>query len=175
MNVTSIAPRLNKQRLSGLVSTMASPSAPCGVRPLANPIPVNLIPADVSQLWLKLTALYGQLFISKHGVADDGVWFATLKDLTPKALVSGVERLMTLSPGDKFCDFPPNCLQFRALCLSFYSELGLPKVMDAYREIENRMYLTNVAWIHPAVEYTAAKLGSDFLNMTKINVKYDFL
>jgi len=105
------------------------------------------------------------LFISKHGVADEGAWLATLKDLTPKALISGVERLMALSQGDKFCDFPPNCLQFRALCLGFYSDLRLPSVTEAHREVLNRAYLGQAPWSHPAVEYTAHGLGSDFLDM----------
>ena len=115
---------------------------------------------------MKLTAIYGPLFISKYGIEDDGVWFAALKDLTPKALLSGVERLMSLSQGDKFCDFPPNCLQFRTLCLSFYGDLRLPSVSDAHREVVNRAYLTQSPWSHPAVQFTANRLGLKFLEMT---------
>lgn len=114
---------------------------------------------------MKLTAIYGQLFISKHGVKDTGVWFAALKDLTPKALESGVERLMTLSKGDKFCEFPPNCLQFRALCLGFYSDLRMPTAAQAHREVLNRAYITNPQWSHIVVKFTAQKLGCEFLDI----------
>ncbi|WP_454786166.1 hypothetical protein [Legionella sp. WA2024007413] len=119
----------------------------------------------MSSLWMKLTAIYGQLFISKHGVNDTGVWFAALKDLTPKALDSGVERLMTLSKGDKFCEFPPNCLQFRALCLGFYSDLRLPSAAEAHREVLNSAYSTNPNWSHAVVKFTAKRLGLKFLEI----------
>ena len=114
---------------------------------------------------MKLTAIYGQLFISKHGVMDTGVWFTTLKDLTPRALDSGVERLMALSKGDKFCEFPPNCLQFRALCLGFYSDLRLPTAAQAHREILNCAYSTNPKWSHEVVKFTAKRLGQEFLQI----------
>ncbi len=114
---------------------------------------------------MKLTAIYGQLFVSKHGIKDTGVWFAALKDLTPKALESGMERLMTLSKGDKFCEFPPNCLQFRALCLGFYNDLRMPTAAQAHREVLNRAYTTNPQWSHVIVKFTAKKLGSKFLDI----------
>ena len=86
-----------------------------------------------------------------------------LKDLTPKALDSGIERLMNLSHGKQFCDFPPNPLQFKALCLGFYEQLRLPKASDAYREIKSRTYITSQNWSHPVVKYTAKRLGKNFL------------
>jgi hypothetical protein len=114
---------------------------------------------------MKLTAIYGQLFVSKHGVEDTGVWFAALKDLTPKALESGVERLMTLSKGEKLCEFPPTCLQFRALCLGFYNDLRMPTAAQAHREVLNRAYTTNPCWSHVVVKYTAKRLGCEFLDI----------
>lgn len=114
---------------------------------------------------MKLTAIYGQLFISKHGVKDTGVWFTALKDLTPRALDSGMERLMALTLGEKFCEFPPNCLQFRALCLGFYNDLCLPTAANALREVLNSAYISNPQWSHPVVEYTAKKLGRTFLTI----------
>lgn len=89
-------------------------------------------------LWIKMSQIYGQLFISKFGVKDDGTWFETLKDLTPLALESGMERLRQLTESAKFATFPPICLEFRAVCLGFYDDLKLPKAIEAYREIKNR-------------------------------------
>lgn len=114
-------------------------------------------------VWMKLTSIYGQLFVTKNGVSDSGVWFMALKDLTPKALESGIERLMNLSHGKQFCDFPPNPLQFRALCLGFYEQLRLPSASDAYREIKSRSYITSENWSHSVVKYTAKRLGIQFL------------
>lgn len=114
---------------------------------------------------MKLTAIYGQLFINKHGVEDKGVWFTALKDLTPKALEIGVERLMALTKGDKFCEFPPNCLQFRALCLGYYDDLRLPTAAQAYREFVNSAYTTNKQWSHVVVKVTAEGLGPKFLDI----------
>lgn len=114
---------------------------------------------------MKLTSIYGQLFINKHGVNDSGVWFAALKDLTPKALDSGIERLMSSSQGDKFCEFPPNCLQFRKLCLGFYSDLSLPSAAQAHREVLNRAYTSGPIWSHKVVKFTAKKLGDKFLDV----------
>ena len=68
--------------------------------------------AHIANLWLRLAEIYGSLFISKHGAQDSGVWFETLRDLTPIALESGLERLRALSGGTKFAEYPPNCLQF---------------------------------------------------------------
>lgn len=76
---------------------------------------------------------------------------------------SGVERIKALSAGDKFLEYPPNCLQFKALCLAFYEDLRLPKASDAYQEIRNKSYSKNINWSHAAVKFTAQRLSIDFL------------
>ena len=87
-----------------------------------------------------MTLIYGPLFVSKQGVTDSGIWLETLQDLTPKALESGLMRLKQLKGAKAFIEFPPNCLQFRALCLAFYEELHLPTARDAYVEIKGKYY-----------------------------------
>lgn len=101
----------------------------------------------------------------KNGTQDNGSWLDVLKDLTPKALESGMERLKALSSGDKFCDFAPNPLQFKALCLAFYEDLRLPSTIDAYREIRAKIDSDIVYFSHPVVKFTASKLNVDFLQM----------
>lgn len=114
---------------------------------------------------MQLAEIYGQLWVSKHGAQDNGTWLETLRDLTPKALESGMERLRTLKAGEKFCDYPPNCLQFKALCLSFYDDLQLPAAGEAYREVKANLRLLNDSyWTHPVVRYTAAKMMEAFLS-----------
>ncbi|KTD39635.1 hypothetical protein Lmor_0001, partial [Legionella moravica] len=90
----------------------------------------------MSWLWMELTKIYGTLFLTKFGTHDNGTWFDTLKGLTPKALESGMERLRNLSGNGKFAEYPPNCLQFKALCMAFYDDLKLPKASDAYWEFK---------------------------------------
>ncbi len=114
------------------------------------------------------------MFINKHGTSDScGVWFDALKDLTPKALESGIDRLNKLSAGDKFTTFPPNCLEFKALCLDFYSKLDLPKSNDAYLEIKNCAYKTNHSWSHPVIKLVAMRLPEDFLRREREHETYD--
>jgi hypothetical protein len=110
-----------------------------------------------------MTAIYGPLFVSKHGMSDNGIWLETLQDLTPKAMESGMLRLKQLKGAKAFIDFPPNCLQFRALCLAFYEELHLPTASEAYREIKGKYYSTGPYWSHKIVKYIAYHLPQDFL------------
>lgn len=105
--------------------------------------------------------IYGSLFVTKHGSSDSGVWLETLQDLTPKALESGIARLKTA--GGKFLEFPPNCLQFRALCLAFYDDLKLPSVTEAYQEIRRHAYDDDRRWTHPVIRFTASRLPKGFL------------
>ena len=74
-----------------------------------------------------------------------------------------MERLKKLAGNSKFAEFPPNCLQFRGLCLAYYEELNIPRAIDAYREIKGREFKRNAPWSHEIVQYIAAKLPRDFL------------
>ncbi len=119
-----------------------------------------------------MTAIYGPLFVSKYGVQDNGVWLETLQDLTPKAIESGLFRLKKLKGAKAFIEFPPNCLQFRALCLAFYEELHLPTASAAYREIKSKSYTSGKYWSHEVVKYIAYKLPSDFLLIEQEQAAY---
>ncbi len=112
-----------------------------------------------------MSQIYGQLFISRFGTQDNGTWYEALKDLTPFALKSGVKRLRDLANNAKYAEFPPNCLEFKALCMGFYEDLKLPKASDAYREIKNQAYFSNTQWSHPAIRYIGSKLSDDFLEI----------
>lgn len=95
---------------------------------------------------------------------DSGAWFESLKDLTPQALENGLETLRRGGLGNKFKTYPPNCLEFRDLCLTYYESLSLPSTADAYRDY--RQYVCTGNWssnVHRAVLLTVKKLGDDFL------------
>lgn len=83
-----------------------------------------------------------------------------------------MERLRDLSAGDRFCEFPPNCLQFKALCLVYYEELNLPKVHDAYREIKNFWDSNTGYYSHPVVSFIARRLPENFLAIEQEQVAY---
>ena len=117
--------------------------------------------------------MYGNLFVSKFGVGDtNGVWLKTLETLTPKALESGLTRLVNLSNNGKFAEFPPNCLQFKALCLAFYEDLQLPTAGAAYREIQARLYSTNCLWSHRVIKFIAYRLPANFYYMEEEHKAY---
>ena len=126
--------------------------------------PATLSPQMISWLWVEMVSIYGQMFITKNGTSDSGIWFDVLGDLSPKALETGVARLKGLSGGTKFCDWPPNPLNMKALCLAFYDELKLPSAAEAYREIKNMRGATRKSWSHAVVKFTACRLPSGFLN-----------
>ena len=126
----------------------------------------------MSWLWVELTKIYGALFLTKFGTKDNGTWLDVLKDLTPKALESGMNRLKELAGNGKFAEYPPNSLQFKALCIAFYNDLGLPKPSIAYIEIKNSAYKTNPVWSHPLIEFIAKKLPDDFFKIDQERVAY---
>ncbi|STX59205.1 hypothetical protein [Legionella geestiana] len=113
--------------------------------------------------------MYGQLFTNRHGLSDNGTWFEILGDLTPKAIDSGVKRLYATRENGKFCDFPPNPLQFRALCLAWYEEIDLPSAGAAFNEIQRHASCAHqMGWSHPVVRYIAAKLPADFMRIDDV-------
>lgn len=124
----------------------------------------TLSPQMISWFWVEMVSIYGQTFIKKNGASDSGIWFDVLGDLSPKALETGVMRLKGLSGGTKFCDWPPNPLNMRALCMAFYEELNLPSAANAYREIKNMRSSTRKHWSHAVVKFTASRLPSGFLS-----------
>jgi hypothetical protein len=85
---------------------------------------------------------YPQLFSSKYGVIDDGLWFNILKHLTRKELKLGLERMV--APGTKYHEYPPSPMAFRELCQPFnerthhdaYRDNPLLKALPAPRNLE---------------------------------------
>lgn len=111
-----------------------------------------------------MISLYGQPFLTKHGESDkNGHWFDVLRDLTPHALRGGLERLRTLKTGIKFSEFPPNAMQFRALCLAYYDEeIKLPSINKTMDEICEFVNTGSMHFSHPIIKYIASKLDDNF-------------
>ena len=123
---------------------------------------------SISWLWIQMSQIYGQIFISKFGARDEnGVWLSVLRDLTPKALESGIARLKDLAGDGRFSQYPPNSMEFKELCLAFYSDLRLPSAHDAFLEVQSsvRNYDPRHAWSHQVVIFTASRLPVAFLEI----------
>ena len=127
----------------------------------------------LSWLWQQLTKIYGVLFTNKHGLQDNGIWLEILGDLTPRALESGLERLKKVEKNSKFAEFPPNPLQFRALCLAFYEAMNLPGAGTAFDEVCMNRERNLSSWSHPVVAFTASRLTSEFWSITDINKAFE--
>lgn len=87
-------------------------------------------------------------------------------------------RLKKLSGGTKFCDWPPNALQMRALCQAFYEELRLPSATDALREITNKRGSLRQCWSSPLVKFIASRLPDDFfvtINDKELSEKFKII
>ena len=59
----------------------------------------------------------------------------------------------------RFETWPPNCTQFRHLCLST-REPAAPSVMVAFREVCHNRYCSVPSWSHPAIKLTIKCLGA---------------
>src|SRR4051812_46957134 len=128
MSVYQIYPREIKDKASPLAQASKKTNASLKKNIQSIERPCHLTRGHIAKLWIEMIGIYSQIFITKFGEVDSGTWYEVLRDLTPKALDTGLEKIRILSAGWQFIDYPPNALQFRAICLSFYDDLGLPHV-----------------------------------------------
>lgn len=144
---------------------------------LNKPTPVSFISAkkldDTSQettrhqeriatLWLQLTDIYGTRFVNVYGEIDSGVWYQALSDLTEEDWSFGLKAMLR---DPRFETWPPNCTQFRHLCLNKISGSEIPSVHKAFAEARLKATRSSPQqWSHPAVKYTVKHLG-----LTKMN------
>lgn len=113
-------------------------------------------PALIATLWIQLTDIYGHRFMNTYGEKDSGVWYQALNDLTEDDLRKG---LTTMMRDIRFETWPPNCTQFRHLCLSTKEPLA-PKTVEAFREVRQNMYCSSPQWSHPAIKLAIKCMGT---------------
>ena len=125
----------------------------------------------MAHLWLKLTEIYGPLFVNRHGVKDSGVWYEALCDLTENDIKFG---LWALFRAKEHKDWPPSCLQFRHLCLSKQEPEanGLPTVHAAFYEARRNLSFSKAQWSHPAIKFTVKILGIDKVNAARADLAF---
>lgn len=122
---------------------------------------------EISELWGKLSTLYGAAFTKPYGVEVDanGVWQQALSLISAKDIEYGFKKLLLT---DKHNTFPPNPMQFRELCKRS-EKRAFPSVNDAYLEAKNFCDSETHVWSHHAVKFCAIKTSSKLLNKSDSN------
>lgn len=121
-----------------------------------------------------MTQAYGHKFVSNFGQKDNGVWFEALRDLTRCDLSYGFFKLMrNMSVLEQTTHeaWPPNLKEFRSYCVRQYSDFGLLKPSQAFREVEDNRYSTCALWSHPLVVHVAEVVGAldHYEHLRKVN------
>lgn len=65
---------------------------------------------------------------------------------------------------ERFETWPPNCTQFRHLCLSGLKLCSLPSVHKAFYEARQNVILTSPTWTHLAIKFAVKYVGVDIVN-----------
>jgi hypothetical protein len=121
-------------------------------------------PELIATLWSQLTDIYGARFVNQYGEKDSGVWHETLADLTESDFCFGLQAMVR---DVRFETWPPNCTQFRHLCLK---KTILPSVHKAFLEARwNLGFATVRQWSHPAIKFTVKHVGLEKVNDAHTN------
>jgi len=62
-------------------------------------------------IWLRMSEMYGSAFVSQYGEKPTESWARLLTGISTEQIADGMERVTSLGS-----NFPPNAIQFRALC-----------------------------------------------------------
>lgn len=98
--------------------------------------------------------------MNAYGAKDSGVWHHALNDLTEDDVRKGLFSMMR---DVRFETWPPNCTQFRQLCLKGKTD-ALPTVHKAFNEARQNALYASPKWSHPAVKFTVKYVGVDVVN-----------
>ncbi|MFJ1269982.1 hypothetical protein ACD661_15595 [Legionella lytica] len=96
------------------------------------------------------------------------MWFQALYDVSEKEIALGLRALFD---DERFETWPPNCIQFRHLCLKRRKK-ELPSVHKAFNEARNNLNFSTITWSHPAVKFTVKHLGVDVVNAPRADLAF---
>ena len=122
----------------------------------------------IATLWTQLTDIYGSRFVNAYGIKDSGVWYHALNDLTEDDFRQGLYLMMRDA---RFETWPPNCTQFRHLCLKGRA-VSLPTVHQAFNEARQNAYTATPIWSHPAVKFTVKYVGVDKVHSAQTHIAF---
>lgn len=75
-------------------------------------VPSERLELAMEALWEMMTDIYGPKFSSQYGEEPSQAWTMLLKGITPRQIKDGLNRL-----SGRDSSFPPDGIEFRALCL----------------------------------------------------------
>jgi len=108
---------------------------------------------------MQLTDIYAQRFVNAYGIKDSGVWHHALCDVNEDDVREGLYAMLR---DERFETWPPNCTQFRQLCLKGKTD-ALPSVHKAFAEARQNALYSSPKW-HPAVKFAVKYVGVDVVN-----------
>lgn len=86
------------------------------------------IGALLCELWVRMSAIYGNRWTSQHGGTPEGIdlaeWAEAIKGLRPSQLAAGMRAVRSSGSG-----WPPTAPEFRAMCMD------LPSLIEVQREL----------------------------------------
>jgi hypothetical protein len=112
-------------------------------------------------LFQRMTGLYAHKWTSAYGTEPTPEWRMVASNCTAEMIKRGLDRCVT-----EFESWPPNPLEFRALCLPRAEDFGLPSEQEAFAQI-----VGNVKERHPSVVLTMRTMGSDLFTLRHADEK----
>lgn len=104
----------------------------------------------MGRLWVLMTEMYGHKWASVHGDKDSGTWGKVLHDISGQQIAIGMQACATRT--DDQAEWPPSAPEFRKMCLTGGSNLGIPDVGQAWKEaVEGSSAPAEFKFSHPIV------------------------
>jgi hypothetical protein len=126
------------------------------------------VKAAMTQLWLRMSEIYGAQFANQYGqVGGESfqTWVLSLRHLTPGDIKHGFTKLL-----ERESTFVPNLNEFRLLCKRTPEDLGFLSTADAWREVCRHCHeQIKHLWSSPAVYEAGSRI--EFFNVRKGAVK----
>lgn len=153
---------INPQLKQGVQPSRADTGSRQGQRTTANGQRVTA--QDVDNVFDAMRSMFGNRFSSQWGQFDEGgVWLAELAHLPTRMIEIGLGRLRVqirdaARAGDTA--WPPQPLEFAAMCEPTPADLGMPSAAEAWAEANAAAH--NPAghrWSHPAVQMAGQAIG----------------
>lgn len=103
------------------------------------------------RLWVVMTELYADTFVNRYGETPTEGWTKTLAEVHPNLIGVGIEKLRN---DPRYTTWPPNPMEFKALCVPAPEDYGFPSVEEAYQQAANSI------WKFPIVYFAALGAGT---------------
>lgn len=112
-------------------------------------------------MWKRFSNLYGYTFTRQYGDEPTDEWMMVLDQVTAEQIAKGLNSCF-----DNHKEFPPNPMQFLALCMPSGEDYGLPSDKEAFQQA------TGVSTTkHPAVALTLRNMGDAVFEMRRAVTK----